>query len=82
MHGKGLSHSGKRVPGQRSHSESFKVDLKGDGFVAGLALVGQCSSTDQGQVASHTPRVKSVCSSCSLKCLYTNARSVGNKHKE
>ena len=65
-----------------THSESFKVDLKGDGVVAGLALVGQCSSTDQGQVAFHPPRVKSACSACSLKCLYTNACSVGNKQEE
>mgnify|MGYP001624879099 CR=1 FL=1 len=39
----------------RAHSESFTVDLKGDGVVAGLALVRQRSSTDQGQVASHPP---------------------------
>ena len=56
--------------------------MKGDGVVAGLALVGQRSSTDEGRVASHPPRVKWVCSACSLKCLYTNARSVGSKQEE
>lgn len=66
----------------RAHSESFKLDLKGDGVVAGLALVGQCSSIDQGQVAAHPPRVKWAWSARSLKCLYTNACSVGNKQEE
>lgn len=42
----------------------------------------QRSSTDEGRVASHPPRVKWVCSACSLKCLYTNARSVGSKQEE
>ena len=44
--------------------------------------MGQCSSTDQGQVAFRPPRVKSACSACSLKCLYTSARSVGSKQEE
>ena len=44
--------------------------------------MGQRSSTDEGRVASHPPRVKWACSACSLKCLYTNALSVGSKQEE
>lgn len=62
--------------------ESFKLDSKGDGVVAGLASVGQHSRVDEGWEASHTPRVRSVCSVQSLKCLYTNVCSMGNKQEE
>lgn len=66
---------------RRGHPKSFRVDLKGDGVVAGLAVLGQRPRTDQGQGASHPPRVKSACSAHSLKCLYTNVCSVGNKQE-
>jgi len=62
--------------------ESFKLDSKGGGVVDGLALVGQSSSIDEDQQASHHPLVKWVCSTRSLKCLYTNAHSMGNKQEE
>lgn len=62
--------------------ESFKLDSKEDGVVDRLALVEQHSSIDEDWEASHPSRVKSACSAHSLKCLYTNARSVGNKQVE
>uniref|UniRef100_A0A8B9I413 Uncharacterized protein n=1 Tax=Anser brachyrhynchus TaxID=132585 RepID=A0A8B9I413_9AVES len=65
-----------------AHLESFKLDAKGDGVVAGLAPVGQHPNTDEDRAASHAPGVKSACSSRSLKCLYTNAHSMGNKQEE
>ena len=65
-----------------AHLESFKLGSKGDGVVAGLVPVGQHSKTDEDRVASYAPREKLVCSARSLKCLYTNARSMGNKQEE
>ena len=62
--------------------ESFKLDPKGEGVVAGLAPVEQRPSSDEDWEASHPPRVKSACSARSLKCLYTSARSMGNKQEE
>ena len=37
---------GSRKGISRARLESFKLDLKGDGVVVGLALVGQCSSIE------------------------------------
>ena len=62
--------------------QSFKLDLEGDGAVAGLALVGQCSNIDEDWQAFLPPRVKSAYSAPSLKGLYTNAHSMGNKEEE
>lgn len=66
----------------RAHFETFKLDPKGEGVVAGLALLVQRSSSDEDRETSHPPRVKSACSAHSLKCLYTSAHSMGNKQKE
>jgi len=65
-----------------AHLESFKLHLKGDRTVTGLVLVGQHCSIVEDWEASHSHRVKSVCSACSMKCLYTIARSMGNKQEE
>lgn len=60
----------------------FKQDLKGDRVVAGLTMVEQQSSTDEGREASHSSRVKLARSACSLKYLYTNEHSMGNRQEE
>jgi len=52
------------------------------GVVVRLALVEQHSSTDEDQEVTHPARVKLECSAHSLKCLYTNTCSLGNKQEE
>ena len=62
--------------------ESFRLDPKGNEVIARLAPLGQCPSSVEDWETLHPSRVKSVCSACSLKCLYTKAHSMGNKQEE